>query len=157
MKKPQITTLHWQHSKWTTSTLWTRYGSTQKLAYHRHSPSRNQLTKRRRLSTRCSLLRLWTTRTYLTSKRQNASRNRDLGITLLISRRTLYPKTAKSTRFHHRNKSNWTNSSTKTWQKDTFDHRNLPWLLPSFFVNKKDGKLRPCQDYRKLNEGTIKN
>src|SRR5271170_2776876 len=28
---------------------------------------------------------------------------------------------------------------------------------PFFFVNKKDGKLRPCQDYRKLNEGTIKN
>ena len=27
-----------------------RYGSTQKLAYHRHSASRNQLTKRRKLS-----------------------------------------------------------------------------------------------------------
>jgi len=28
---------------------------------------------------------------------------------------------------------------------------------PFFFVDKKDGKLRPCQDYRALNEGTIKN
>ena len=28
---------------------------------------------------------------------------------------------------------------------------------PFFFVDKKDGKLRPCHDYRKLNEGTIKN
>ena len=28
---------------------------------------------------------------------------------------------------------------------------------PFFFVDKKDGKLRPCQDYRLLNEGTIKN
>ena len=28
---------------------------------------------------------------------------------------------------------------------------------PFFFVDKKDGKLQPCQDYRKLNEGTIKN
>jgi hypothetical protein len=28
---------------------------------------------------------------------------------------------------------------------------------PFFFVGKKDGKLRPVQDYRKLNEGTIKN
>ena len=28
---------------------------------------------------------------------------------------------------------------------------------PFFFVNKKDGKLRPCQDYRYLNEHTIKN
>jgi hypothetical protein len=28
---------------------------------------------------------------------------------------------------------------------------------PFFFVKKKDGKLRPCQDYRYLNEWTIKN
>src|ERR1700720_1656308 len=28
---------------------------------------------------------------------------------------------------------------------------------PFFFVKKKDGKLRPTQDYRKLNEATIKN
>ncbi|KAF8657291.1 hypothetical protein AX16_002256 [Volvariella volvacea WC 439] len=28
---------------------------------------------------------------------------------------------------------------------------------PFFFIRKKDGGLRPCQDYRKLNEGTIKN
>ncbi|THG95666.1 hypothetical protein EW145_g7915, partial [Phellinidium pouzarii] len=28
---------------------------------------------------------------------------------------------------------------------------------PFFFVDKKDGTLRPCQDYRALNEGTIKN
>ncbi len=27
---------------------------------------------------------------------------------------------------------------------------------PFFFVKKKDGKLRPVQDYRKLNEMTIK-
>ena len=26
-----------------------------------------------------------------------------------------------------------------------------------FFVKKKDGKLRPCQDYRYLNEWTVKN
>jgi hypothetical protein len=28
---------------------------------------------------------------------------------------------------------------------------------PFFFVKKKDGKLRPFQDYRRLNEGTVKN
>src|ERR1700720_1736271 len=28
---------------------------------------------------------------------------------------------------------------------------------PFFFVKKKDGKLRPTQDYHKLNEATIKN
>ena len=28
---------------------------------------------------------------------------------------------------------------------------------PFFFIDKKDGKLRPCQDYQVLNKGTIKN
>lgn len=28
---------------------------------------------------------------------------------------------------------------------------------PFFFIYNKDGSLRPCQDYRYLNEGTIKN
>jgi len=32
-----------------------------------------------------------------------------------------------------------------------------PMASPFFFVGKKDGKLRPCQDYRYLNEHTIKN
>jgi hypothetical protein len=31
-----------------------------------------------------------------------------------------------------------------------------PMASPLFFVGKKDGSYRPCQDYRKLNEGTIK-
>jgi hypothetical protein len=32
-----------------------------------------------------------------------------------------------------------------------------PMASPFFFIGKKDGKLRPCQDYRRLNEGTVKN
>ena len=32
-----------------------------------------------------------------------------------------------------------------------------PMASPFFFVKKKDGKLRPCQDYQFLNEWTIKN
>ncbi len=32
-----------------------------------------------------------------------------------------------------------------------------PMASPFFFVKKKDGKLRPVQDYCKLNEMTIKN
>ncbi|KAH9271967.1 hypothetical protein BASA83_005809 [Batrachochytrium salamandrivorans] len=33
---------------------------------------------------------------------------------------------------------------------------NLPAAAPCFFVAKKDGDLRPVQDYRGLNAGTIK-
>ncbi|KAF8641666.1 hypothetical protein AX16_009851 [Volvariella volvacea WC 439] len=50
---------------------------------------------------------------------------------------------------------------------DTFIKENLqkgyirpsksPMASPFFFIQKKDGGLRLCQDYRKLNEGTIKN
>ena len=32
-----------------------------------------------------------------------------------------------------------------------------PMATPFFFVKKKDGKLQPCQDYRYLNEWTVKN
>ena len=32
-----------------------------------------------------------------------------------------------------------------------------PMASPFFFIKKKDGTLRPVQDYRKLNEMTIKN
>ena len=30
-------------------------------------------------------------------------------------------------------------------------------VSPFFFVDKKDGKLRPCQDYQYLNKHTVKN
>ena len=30
-------------------------------------------------------------------------------------------------------------------------------VSPFFFIKKEDGSLRPIQDYRKLNKGTIKN
>jgi hypothetical protein len=32
-----------------------------------------------------------------------------------------------------------------------------PMASPFFFIKKKDGKLRPCQDYRYLNDWTVKN
>ena len=32
-----------------------------------------------------------------------------------------------------------------------------PMASPFFFIKKEDGSLRAIQDYRKLNEGTIKN
>jgi hypothetical protein len=33
----------------------------------------------------------------------------------------------------------------------------LPMAFPFFFVSKKDGTLRPCRDYRYLNDWTVKN
>src|SRR4051812_8402996 len=58
-------------------------------------------------------------------------------------------------------------SSEEQKQLDEFLKENLesgrirpsksPMASPFFFVKKKDGKLRPVQDYRKLNEMTIKN
>lgn len=42
-------------------------------------------------------------------------------------------------------------------ERGTIRKSNSPLASPFFFVKKKDGKLRPVQDYRKLNEMTIKN
>jgi len=40
-------------------------------------------------------------------------------------------------------------------QKGYIQESNSPYASPFFFIKKKDGKLRPMQDYRKLNEQTI--
>jgi len=47
-------------------------------------------------------------------------------------------------------------SFPRTWTRDIF---NLPLSLGGSFLLrwKKDGKLHPCQDYRRLNEQTIPN
>ncbi|GBE80324.1 hypothetical protein SCP_0300390 [Sparassis crispa] len=42
-------------------------------------------------------------------------------------------------------------------QKGYIRPSKSPMASPFFFVGKKDGALRPCQDYRYLNEGTVKN
>ncbi len=40
-------------------------------------------------------------------------------------------------------------------QKGYIRESNSPYATPFFFIKKKDGKLRPVQDYQKLNEQTI--
>ena len=42
-------------------------------------------------------------------------------------------------------------------EKGYIQKSESPMASPFFFVKKKDGKLQPCQDYRFLNEWTIKN
>jgi hypothetical protein len=42
-------------------------------------------------------------------------------------------------------------------EKGYIQPSQLPMASPFFFVSKKDGKLRPCQDYRYLNDWTVKN
>ena len=42
-------------------------------------------------------------------------------------------------------------------EKGYICHSESPMASPFFFVKKKDGKLRPCQDYRYLNDWTVKN
>jgi hypothetical protein len=45
----------------------------------------------------------------------------------------------------------------KNLEKEYIRPSQLPMASPFFFVFKKDGKLRPCQDYRYLNDWTVKN
>ena len=42
-------------------------------------------------------------------------------------------------------------------EKGYIQKSKSPMASPFFFVKKKDRKLRPCQDYRFINEWTIKN
>jgi hypothetical protein len=42
-------------------------------------------------------------------------------------------------------------------QKKYIQPSKSPYTSPFFFIKKKDRKLRPIQDYRKVNEHTIKN
>ena len=43
------------------------------------------------------------------------------------------------------------------FRKVTYDRQKVPMLPPSSSSKKKDGRLRPVQDYRRLNEWTIRN
>jgi hypothetical protein len=45
----------------------------------------------------------------------------------------------------------------KKLEKGYIRPSQLPQVSPFFFVKKKDGRLQPCQDYRYLNDWTVKN
>jgi Reverse transcriptase (RNA-dependent DNA polymerase) len=50
-----------------------------------------------------------------------------------------------------------TNSWTKNLKKGYIQPSQSPQASPFFFVKKKDERLWPCQDYRYLNDWTVKN
>jgi hypothetical protein len=45
----------------------------------------------------------------------------------------------------------------KNLEKGYIQPSQSPQVSPFFFVKKKDGRLRPCQDYRYLNDWMVKN
>ena len=69
--------------------------------------------------------------------------------------------------FEHKSFKNYNLTLEEQVELDSFLKENLEkgYICPSqspmasqfFFVKKKDGKLRPCQDYQYLNDWTIKN
>src|SRR3990170_2117985 len=54
------------------------------------------------------------------------------------------------------NRKSSTNSSKKIYRLDLCTSKS-PMASPFFFIKKKDGSLRPVQDYRRLNDITVKN
>ena len=49
------------------------------------------------------------------------------------------------------------NSLQNSWRKAIYVLQNPSTPHPSFFIDKKDGKLRPVQDYRCINDYTLCN
>jgi hypothetical protein len=45
----------------------------------------------------------------------------------------------------------------KHLERGTIQRSKSPYVASFFFIKKKNGKLRPVQDYRPINEWTIKN
>jgi hypothetical protein len=69
----------------------------------------------------------------------------------------LNPNHSKTTTSPQQNKANWTKFLKENLEKGYIRSSQSPMASPFFFVSKKNGKLQPCQDYRYLNDWTIKN
>ncbi len=50
----------------------------------------------------------------------------------------------------------WEHTLKRSWLRASYNHPLSPASAGFFFVKKKDGDLRPCIDYRSLNDITIK-
>ncbi len=89
--------------------------------------------------------------TYSRKRISTNSPSQGRGTTPLNSFPTQTPTlTVRSTLSIVMNRPSSTNSWTRTFQTDEFDHQSHLWRRHSSSYKKKDGKLRPIQDYRKL-------
>ena len=89
-------------------------------------------------------------------KRRHDSPSFRHGTTRLKWRKILYWNPSKRIISHLRNKLNWTKFLKDNLDKGYIRPLQSPMASPFFFVDKKDGKLRTCQDYRYLNKHMIK-
>ena len=69
----------------------------------------------------------------------------------------MLPKTAKDTKDSQSRLDFFLMLLNKNLEKGYIQPSQSPMASPFFFIKKKDGKLQPCQDYRYLNDWTIKN
>ncbi len=67
------------------------------------------------------------------------------------------PRTGNSIRYPRSSRQSWTSSSRRTSRPAGSARRSPLWPHPSSSSKKKDGSLRPVQDYRLLNSITVKN
>ena len=79
-------------------------------------------------------------------KRQHVFWNQDPGTTKSNWRTPLPLNPSICITWLHKNKSNWINFLKENLDKGYIWPSQSPMGSPFFFVDKKDGKLRPCQD-----------
>src|SRR5271155_5491685 len=94
---------------------------------------------------------------FSTQKRQRDFPNRDRGIIQSTLKDDFVPTDCKVYPLTLPEQDEMNKFIDKNLAKEYIQPSTSPMASPLFFVDKKDGKLRPCQDYRKLNEGTIRN
>ena len=90
-------------------------------------------------------------------KRQHISQNQDPGTTKSKLKDTFTPKSFKTYNLTPQEQIKLDKFLKENLDKGYIQPSQSPMGSPFLFVDKKDGKLKPCQDYRYLNEHMIKN
>jgi hypothetical protein len=101
-----------------------------------------------------NITNIWT---YLAKKGHTIFPNQDLGITKIEIKEGFEPKSFKNYNLTPAEQIELDKFLKKNLEKWYIQPSQLPMASPFFFVSKKDGKLRPCQDYQYLKDWTVKN